>query len=132
MRTFFTSICLTLIAYGSVNLIKNSGKTAKMSRFIFALCVLCSFVSLIPAMELELHEFNSSAQYENRELNLKVSEQVIVNLLESESITFSEVTVSFNDSGDAIEEIRVTGSSDKEKTIRVIKSNTEAKRIEVS
>ena len=83
-------------------------------------------------MELELPEFNSSAQYENRELNLKVSEQVIVNLLESESITFSEVTVFFNDSGDAIEEIRVTGSSDKEKTIRVIKSNTEAKRIEVS
>ncbi len=137
MKNFFMSLCAVLISYGCAGFIKNSGKTAKMTHFIFALCVICSFISLLPRVDLALPTFSSSgtAEYTNTELSEEVFTKTLENLLSGQSITFEkiEVTSSKNKDGSiTINKIRVQGASDSEKAKEILKENTSVAQIEVN
>ncbi len=137
MKNFFMSLCLVLIAYGSAGFIKNGGKTAKMTHFVFALCVLCSLVSIIPTIDLSMPSFEKSdtAQFTNAELSGEVFKETVKNLLRSHSITFNKIDIisSKNDDGSiTIDKIMVRGTSDPQKATEILKSNTGIEQIEVS
>lgn len=131
------SLCRVLIAYGGAGFIKNSGKTAKMTHFVFALCVLCSLVSIIPTIDLSMPSFEKSdtAQFTNAELSGEVFKETVKNLLRSHSITFNKIDIisSKNDDGSiTIDKIMVRGTSDPQKATEILKSNTGIEQIEVS
>ena len=137
MKRFFISLCLVLVAYGCAGFIKNSGKTAKMTRLVFALSVLCSLISILPTISLDFPSFNSvnEAEYTNTELSEEVFKETVARLLQSENITYSKIQIISSKNEDKsinIDKIKISGASDPNKAREVLEQNIKIERIEVS
>lgn len=126
-----------LVAYGCAGFIKNSGKTAKMTRLVFALSVLCSLISVLPTISLDFPSFNSvsEAEYTNTELSEEVFKETVARLLQSENITYSKIQIISSKNEDKsinIDKIKISGASDPNKAREVLEQNIKIERIEVS
>jgi|GEM_PF-4051236 len=130
------SLCIILVSYGSAAFIKNSGETAKMTRFVFAVTLLCSLLSGLPSISFIDIPFSMSSQdYTNYNLSEAAFTGTVEQMLKKEETEFKKVSISYSQNEDGsinIEKIRVTGAKEPEKVKKIISENTGIEQIEVS
>lgn len=106
-----------------------------MTRFVFALCLLCSFISVLPTVDIEKFSVNASVNYENDTLTISAFRACVADLLEKENVSFEKIEIISTEKGENginIEGIRVDGATDKKKAEEVLAANIKTARIEVN
>ena len=128
MKTLILNAAVICVAYSALNFLPLLKRSAKMQNFVFSLCFLASFLSVVSGIShIEVSLPVGSQETADYSYNEEAFCMAVGNMLKKENIDYEKIEADTTENTDKsinINVITVYGCKDKEKCKNLIEENT--------